>query len=75
MTTITINIPELNEHTLAILQLLRTDKSIEVIEDEIEIPQSQKDEVMRRIKHLENHPEDTIDIDSVLNEMESKYGL
>ncbi|MFT5306525.1 MAG: hypothetical protein ACI89M_002051 [Chitinophagales bacterium] len=75
MTTITINIPELNEHTLAILQLLRTDKSIEVIEDEIDIPQSQKDEVMRRIKHLENHPEDAIDIDSVLNKMESKYGL
>lgn len=34
MTTFRINITEFNEHTLAILQLLKTDKSIEVIEEE-----------------------------------------
>lgn len=33
MTTFRINISEFNEHTLAILQLLKTDKSIEVIEE------------------------------------------
>jgi hypothetical protein len=52
MTTITINIPELNEHTLAILQLLRTDKSIEVIEDDLDkkalIDQAKKAEIAYR---------------------------
>ncbi|MFT5250913.1 MAG: hypothetical protein ACI8Q1_001788 [Parvicella sp.] len=52
MTTITINIPELNEHTLAILQLLRTDASIEVIEDDLDkkalIDQAKKAEIAYR---------------------------
>jgi hypothetical protein len=34
MTTFRINIKELNEHTLAILQLLKSDKHFEVIQED-----------------------------------------
>ena len=50
MTTFKITISELNEHTLAILQLLRTDKSISVEEVDA-IPQWQQDIVKERIKN------------------------
>jgi hypothetical protein len=51
MTTFRINILELNEHTSAILQLLRTEKSIEIFEEDDAIPQWQKEIVRDRIKN------------------------
>jgi hypothetical protein len=51
MTTFRINILELNEHTSAILQLLRTEKSIEIFEEDAFIPQWQKEIVRDRIKN------------------------
>jgi hypothetical protein len=51
MTTFRINILELNEHTSAILQLLRTEKLIEIIEEEVTIPEWQKNVVRDRIKN------------------------
>jgi hypothetical protein len=51
MTTFRINILELNEHTSAILQLLRTEKSIEIFEEDDTIPQWEKEIVKERIKN------------------------
>jgi hypothetical protein len=51
MTTFRINILELNEHTSAILQLLKTEKFIEIIEEECSIPNWQKEIVRERIKN------------------------
>jgi hypothetical protein len=50
MTTFKINILELNERTLALLQLLKLEKSIEVIEENMDVPQWQQDLVNKRIK-------------------------
>ncbi len=77
MTTIRITIPELNEHTRAILQLLRTDKSINVYEEDefLNAPKWQIEEVNKREKYLSKNPESSIDLDEALNALEKKYDL
>jgi len=39
------------------------------------IPQWQKDEVMQRLEDLEKNPENAIDFDQTLNDIETQYGL
>jgi hypothetical protein len=63
MTTFKINILELNERTLALLQLLKLDKSIEVIEENMDVPQWQQDLVNERIKNTKE--EDYVSWDEV----------
>ncbi len=74
MTTFKITISELNEHTLAILQLLRTDKSISVEEVDA-IPQWQQDEVLKRKKYLDKHPESSVNFDEMMGGLKEKYDL
>jgi hypothetical protein len=63
MTTFKINILELNERTLALLQLLKLEKSIEVIEENTDVPQWQQDLVNKRIK--ETKEEDYVSWDEI----------
>jgi hypothetical protein len=63
MISFKINILELNERTLALLQLLKLDKSIEVIEEIMDVPQWQQDLVNKRIKNTKE--EDYVSWDEV----------
>lgn len=67
MSTYTLTIKEPNAKSLALLNLIRATEEVELKEEDIVIPQWQKDEVRKRIEFSKNNPDTILDWDDVKN--------
>jgi hypothetical protein len=75
MHTYKLTIKKSNERVLALLKLIRSIEEVELKEEDVIIPQWQKEEVLKRKEYLDQHPESTIDFDNMVAELKAKYDL
>lgn len=57
------------------LSFIKTLDYVAVSNEELSVPNWQIKEVEKRLKTLEKHPEEAIDFDKTIQNIEKKYGL
>jgi len=75
MAYLTVNIPDGKLQFFKNLVENLGYKYTEIEEEETSVPKWQQEEVNRRYEDYKNNPEQALDFDNVMNEIDKKYGL